>query len=94
MFSRKIVSCLLFCICIVAADIITAEMTCGPVEFRGGEIFIPGCKKLQIPGTPVLPAQSIVLALPPGAIVNSVAIQTAPAQVVDRVDIAIAPPSL
>jgi hypothetical protein len=94
MFSRKIVTCLLISLCIAAADIITTSITAGTVEFHDDAPVIRGFGKLQIPGTPVLPAQSVMFALPPGAVVTSITVHAAPAHILESTGFAIAPPSL
>ena len=72
MFARKIFVCSVLFIATLFAGVITARITANSLEFDGNTPIIQGFNKLQIPGTPILPAKSIVLALPAGARVFSV----------------------
>jgi len=72
MLMRKIFVILLLFIGIVIGGVIESRISAGPVVFDGNTPVIQGFNKLQVPGTPVLPAKSVLMALPPGAEILSI----------------------
>jgi hypothetical protein len=78
----------------LSAKVITVHLTAEQPRFENGIPLIQGFNKLQIPGTPILPAQSTVLALPPGSKVHSVDVMCGPREVLANKNISIGLPSL
>ena len=95
MFLRKTLM-VFFCFTIgmLSAEIWTVNFTAGPVAFQENIPTINGFNKLQIPGLPILPAKSVLLALPPGAKIISVDVHFSPPEILSMRHLAIAPPSL
>jgi hypothetical protein len=78
----------------LSAEVITIQLTAEQPRFEQGIPLIQGCNKLQIPGTPILPAQSTLLALPAGSEVISVDVSVGTPQTLVAGELPIAPPSL
>lgn len=95
MLFRKI-SIMIFLLMItsVSGEVMTIRLDAGPVFFRDNTPTIQGFGKLQIPGTPILPAKSVVLALPPGSKVISVEVQSNPPVLLENPALKTAPPHL
>lgn len=94
MFARKIFVCLILFIAVLFAEIITARITANYLEFDENTPIIQGFNKLQIPGTPILPAKSIVLALPAGARVFSVDVDYESLEQLGSFELSVSPPIL
>ncbi|MGB3341267.1 MAG: C25 family cysteine peptidase [bacterium] len=94
MLTKKILVVILLFTVFLTGDVIQTRITASPVIFNGDTPVIEGFNKLQIPGTPVLPAKSVLLALPPGARVLSIDIDYTAPRELERTAIDIAPPSL
>lgn len=94
MFARKVFVCTVFFIVILFAEVITARITANSMEFDGNTPVIQGFNKLQIPGTPILPTKSIVLALPPGARIFSVDVDYEPPEQLGSFELSISSPAL
>lgn len=94
MFARKIFVCSVLFITILFAGVITARITANSLEFDGNTPVIQGFNKLQIPGTPILPAKSIVLALPAGARVFSVDVDYELPEELGSFELSVSSPSL
>jgi hypothetical protein len=56
----------------LAAEVITIQLESEPVAFSDRVATVEGFGKLQVPGTPILPAKSVLIALPPGSRILSV----------------------
>lgn len=94
MFARKIFVCSVLFITILFAGVITARITANSLEFDGNTPVIQGFNKLQIPGTPILPAKSIVLALPAGARVFSVDVDYESPEQLGSFELSVSSPAL
>ncbi len=78
----------------VSGEVMTITLDAGPVHFKNNTPTIQGFDKLQIPGTPILPAKSVVLALPPGSEVVSVDVRSNPPVMLEHPGLQTAPPHL
>jgi len=78
----------------VSGEVMTIRFDTGPVYFKNNTPTIQGFDKLQIPGTPILPAKSVVLALPPGSEVVSVDVHSNPPVMLEHPGLRTAPPHL
>jgi len=78
----------------VSGEVMTIRLDAGPVYFENNTPTIQGFGKLQIPGTPILPAQSVFLALPPGSEVASVDVYFHPPLMLENPGLRTAPPHL
>ena len=94
MLVKRIFIILFLTINIIAGGVIHKRITAGPVTFDGDTPIIEGFNKLQIPGTPILPAKSVLMALPPGAEILSVEIDHSQPRTIAKSALTIAPPSL
>ncbi|MBN2619463.1 hypothetical protein JXB22_00110 [candidate division WOR-3 bacterium] len=81
-------------ISVAMSEVIHRRITAGPVLCKNGTLTIEGYNAVRIPGTPVLPAQSVVLALPAGGKVVSVILDHGPFEELMCPGLRLAPPSL
>ncbi|KPJ74508.1 hypothetical protein AMJ52_00225 [candidate division TA06 bacterium DG_78] len=95
MYLKKIIIMgFMFMITSLSAEVTTVHLTAEQPLFENGIPLIQGFNKLQIPGTPILPAQSTLLALPAGSEVISVDVSVGTPQTFIAGKPSIAPPSL
>ncbi len=95
MFLRKVFITLFLLTAIsLSGEVISLRLTSGSVSFIDNSPVIEGFNKLQIPGTPVLPAKSTLLALPPGSRVISVDISYGLPELLEMRELSISPPYL
>jgi len=95
MFLRKIFVAVMFLMTgALSAEVINVPLSSGQLIFIDGSPFIEGFNKLRIPGTPLLPAKSSLIALPPGSRITSIDIKNATPILMKKKELTIAPPSL
>ncbi len=95
MFLRKMfIAGLVLITGFLSGEIMTIRLISSPVIFENNTPAIYGFNKLQVPGTPILPAKSIVLALPSGARVNFIDVQYDDPELLEARTMSIAPPHL
>ncbi len=95
MLLKKIfITIFLLMISSVSGEIMTVRLAAGPVFFKNKTPEIQGFNKLQVPGTPILPAKSIVLALPSGSKIISVNVNCGPSERLENTGLSISPPFL
>lgn len=78
----------------LSAEVVTVNLTSGPVVFSDEGAIIEGFSKLQVPGAPILPAKSVLIALPCGSRVLSVDVEYGELEYMGNETIPIAFPSL
>jgi len=95
MFLRKVFVIAMVLIAVsLSAGVINIPFSSEKVTFVDNIPNIAGFNKLQIPGTPILPAESKIIALPAGSEVISVNVEYGKAVNLGKREITIAPPSL
>lgn len=60
------------CIASLQAEVMSITVPAPEVRIEGGELIISGCSFITVPGAPILPSKKVTIALPPGALVESV----------------------
>ncbi|MCK4233032.1 hypothetical protein KAX75_01270, partial [candidate division WOR-3 bacterium] len=78
----------------LSGEVLSVRFYSGPVTFENDKPVIQGFNKLQIPGTPLLPAKSTLLALPPGSRIISVDVAYDKPELFGKKTLYISPPSL
>ncbi len=78
----------------LSAEVVTLQLSSGPVVFSDRGATIEGFEKLQIPGTAILPAKSVLIALPPGSNILSVDVRLGTPEYLESEGLAIAFPNL
>ncbi len=84
----------LFTVGPLSAEVMMVRLSARHLSFENNIPVITHFNKLQIPGMPILPAQSSIQALPSGSKIISVDVQYEPYKILENYDLAIAPPSL
>jgi hypothetical protein len=78
----------------LSAEVLNVHLSSGPVKFEKGTPIVEGFHKIQIPGTPILPATSKLIALPPGSEISSIKISYGISSILESKDIQVSPPFL
>jgi hypothetical protein len=78
----------------LSAEMITVQFTSGPVAFSEKGARVEGFSRLQVPGAPILPAKSTLIAMPPGSKVVSVDVSLCVPEHLPGRELVIAVPSL
>lgn len=78
----------------LSAEVVRVRLSSGPVEFSGKGATVDGFKKLQVPGAPILPAKSTLIALPAGSNILSVEVALGEPERLSEAHLAIAFPNL
>jgi hypothetical protein len=71
----KIISIILllsFCCISLQAEVLTVTVPSLEARIEGGELIISECSFITVPGAPIVPSKKVTIALPPGALVESV----------------------
>lgn len=95
MFLRKIfIFVFLFIVGFLSGEIMNVRLCSGPLIFENNTPVIQGFNKLQIPGTPILPAKSVILAFPSDSRIVSVDVSYDPSEMLKSGGLSISPPHL
>jgi hypothetical protein len=94
MLTKKAILMILVFLILASGEVMRTRVTADPNLFDNALSKIKGFNKLQVPGLPIMPAKSILLALPPGARVLSVDIDHAVSYQIEERGLDIAAPSL
>jgi hypothetical protein len=78
----------------LTGKVLNIEFSADSVVFTDGICEIEGFSKLRIPGTPILPAKSRLIALPPGSRINSINMEYNSPEILGRNDVNLCPPYL
>lgn len=92
---KKMVLPLVFLMTVsLCSEVLNVSFDADMVMFKDGKAEIEGFGELRIPGTPMLPAKSKLIALPPGSRINSVNVEYGSQEILGRYEVSLCPPYL